>query len=225
MSKKSILVIGLTTLVAFAGIFIGYKMMDKPERLKVYNPTDINPKLVSPDVKDIYANHKIRDFKLVNQLGDTITEALFKDKIYVTDFFFTTCPSICPKMSTQMQRVQDAFKDDEQVMILSHTVFPETDSVPVLAAYGELYEVDPEKWQLVTGDKKEIYDLARRSYFAIIDEGGNGDEDDFIHTENFVLIDPNKRIRGFYDGTSKEDVDRLIQEIAILEQEFTTDAH
>lgn len=220
MNKKGLLVIGLTVVIAFVGIYIGYRMMDKPKRLQVYNPTDINPKLVAPDVKDVYANHKIRDFRLVNQLGDTITEKQFEGKIYVTDFFFTTCPSICPKMSTQMQRVQEAYKGDDKVMILSHTVFPETDSVPVLAAYAEKYGVNPNKWMLVTGDKKEIYDLARKSYFAIIDEGGNGDEDDFIHTENFVLVDPNKRIRGFYDGTSAEDVDRLIEEIAILEQEF-----
>lgn len=221
MNKKGLLVIGVTVIIAFIGIYIGYKLMDKPQRLKVYNPTDINPKLVSPDIKNVYANHKIRDFKLVNHLGDTITQELFKDKIYVTDFFFTTCPSICPKMSTQMQRVQAAYASDDRVMILSHTVFPEIDSVPVLAAYAEKYGVNPAKWQLATGDKREIYDLARKSYFAILDEGGNGDENDFIHTENFVLIDPNKRIRGFYDGTSPEDVDRLIKEIAILEQEFS----
>ncbi len=220
MNKSGILVIGLVVLIAFVGIYVGYKMIDKPERLKIFNPTDINPKLVSPDVKDIYAHHKIRGFKLVSQLGDTITQKQFDGKIYVTDFFFTTCPSICPKMSTQMVRVQEAFKDDDKVMILSHTVFPEIDSVPVLAAYAEEYGVEANKWLLVTGDKKEIYDLARKSYFAIIDEGGNGDEHDFIHTENFVLIDPNKRIRGFYDGTSLEDVNRLIKEIKILKQEF-----
>lgn len=220
MNRQGALIIGLVGTILFIGIYIGYRMMDKPERLQVFNPADINPKLVSPDVKDVYAHHKIRDFKLVNQLGDTITQKQFEGKIYVTDFFFTTCPSICPKMSTQLTRVQEAYKDDDKIMILAHTVFPETDSVPVLAAYADLYGVNPNKWMLVTGDKKEIYDLARKSYFAILDEGGNGDEHDFIHTENFVLIDPNKRIRGYYDGTSPEDVDRLIKEIKILREEF-----
>lgn len=220
MSKKAALILGSVLLVLSIGIYLGYRMFDKPPRLKVFNPTDVNAKLVSPDVRSVYANHKIRDFKLVNHLGDTITEKQFEGKIYVADFFFTTCPSICPKMSTQMTRVQEEFKDDDKIMMLSHTVFPETDSVPVLAAYADVYGVNPERWMLATGDKKEIYDLARKSYFAIVDEGGNGDESDFIHTENFVLVDPNKRIRGYYDGTSPEDVDRLIKEIKILRLEF-----
>ena len=206
-------------MIFFIAIAVAYQFLKPPVTLKIYNPADINPELVDSSVQDVSRMHRIADFELINQDGKIVTQKDFEGVIYVADFFFTTCRSICPKMSTQMQRVYEEFKDNEQIMLLSHTVYPEVDSVPVLAKYAKKYNADPKKWMLVTGDKKHIYELARKSYFAVTTEG-SGDEDDFIHTENFILIDKEKRIRGFYDGTSPEDVDRLIEEIKILQGEY-----
>lgn len=196
------------------GVLIAY-FLQQDDTLPIYNPIDINPSLVDESVRNVRNNHRISQFKLVNQLGDTITEKTFEGKIYVADFFFTRCMGICPKMTKQMDRAAEELKDENDVMFLSHSVTPVMDSVPILAAYAELYGANPEQWMLVTGDKKQIYDLARKFYFAVTTEGEGG-ETDFIHTENFILIDKEKRIRGFYDGTSKQDVDRLIGDIRIL---------
>ena len=147
------------------------------------------------------------------------TENDFRNKIYVTDFFFVTCPTICPKMTDQMHRVYEEFKENDDILFLSHTVMPEADSVPVLKDYAEKLKVDVKKWKFVTGDKKQIYNLARKTYFAAVTEGDGG-VNDFIHTENFVLVDKEKRLRGFYDGTSKKDVDRLIEDINALLYEY-----
>lgn len=204
-------------LIFFGAVLIAY-FLQKDKALPIYNPSDINPSLVDESVQNVKENHKIRSFSLINQLGDSISEKNFENKIYVADFFFTRCMGICPKMTKQMDRAAKEFKEDNEIMFLSHSVTPIADSVPVLAEYAELYGANPEQWMLVTGDKKEIYDLARKSYFAVTTEG-TGDSTDFIHTENFVLIDKNKRIRGFYDGTSSEDVDRLIEDIRILQKE------
>jgi len=200
--------------IFIAGVVVAY-FVQKDDSLLIYNPADINPSLVDESVRDVRRNHRISQFKLINQLGDTITEKTFEGKIYVADFFFTRCGGICPKMTKQMDRAAEVLKNEKDVMFLSHSVTPVMDSVPILAAYADLYGADPEQWMLVTGDKKQIYDLARKFYFAVTTEG-EGDEADFIHTENFVLIDKEKRIRGFYDGTSEKDVDRLIGDIRIL---------
>ena len=205
--------------VFIIGVLIAY-FLQQDDTLPIYNPADINPSLVDESVRGIRNNHRISHFKLVNQLGDTITEKEFEGKIYVADFFFTRCMGICPKMTKQMDRAADELKDEHDVMFLSHSVTPVMDSVPILAAYAELYGANPEQWMLVTGDKKQIYDLARKFYFAVTTEG-EGDETDFIHTENFILIDKEKRIRGFYDGTSKQDVDRLIKDIRILLKSYS----
>src|SRR5699024_1509606 len=132
--------------------------------------------------------HHIKDFELIDQRGDTLRLADLEGKVIVADFFFTTCPTICPKMSVQMARVQEEFKDEERLMLLSHSVTPEIDSVSVLADYAELHNADPDRWRLLTGDRAQIYRLARTSYFAALDEGDGG-PDDFVHTENFVLVD------------------------------------
>ena len=219
MRNPELIKIGSFLLIFFIAIAVAYQFLKPPVTLKIYNPADINPELVDSSVQDVSRMHRIADFELINQDGKIVTQKDFEGVIYVADFFFTTCRSICPKMSTQMQRVYEEFKDNEQIMLLSHTVYPEVDSVSVLAEYAKKYNADPKKWMLVTGDKKHIYELARKSYFAVTTEG-SGDEDDFIHTENFILIDKEKRIRGFYDGTSPKDVDRLIEEIKILQGEY-----
>jgi protein SCO1/2 len=201
------------------GIGIAYEMIKNDRVLPIYSPAMINPELVDKSKQDVTKGHRIGDFVLTNQDGEELTNKDFDGYYYVADFFFTTCPTICPSMSAEMQRIQAEFSDDEDFKILSHTVQPEVDSVPVLKKYAELYEADPTKWILATGDKKIIYNLARKSYFAAVTEGDGG-PDDFIHTENFVLVDKEKRIRGFYDGTSPESVDKLIVDIEILSQEY-----
>lgn len=209
----------ITVSIGVIGILIGFNMTKNNERLPVYAPTHINPRLVDSSLHLKSRGHFISDFELINQNGETVTGERLKDKIYVADFFFTTCPTICPKMADQMGRVYKKFYEDPEIMLVSHTVQPEVDSVEVLKEYAELHNADISKWIFLTGDKKQIYDLARKSYFAAVTEGDGG-VDDFIHTENFVLVDKNKMIRGFYDGTSEEDVDRLIADIEILKREY-----
>ncbi len=213
----------LPVLVVVAALAIGmavvYPMLKGRMHLKIYQPTDINPDLVDEELRRIGMNHRIADFSLIDQNGETVTNQTFSEKIYVADFFFTTCKSICPKMSKNMVDLSNDLKDDTNVMFLSHSVMPEVDSVPVLREYADLYEVDDTRWKLVTGSKQHIYELARKSYFAATTEGDGG-VDDFIHTENFVLIDPDRRIRGYYDGTSVDEMKRLATELDALELEY-----
>ncbi|WP_298518356.1 SCO family protein [uncultured Kordia sp.] len=163
--------------------------------------------------------HQIPAFSFTNQEGKTITEETFKDKIYITDFFFTTCPGICPKMTANMDILQQEFKNDDEILLLSHSVTPEMDSVPVLKAYAENKGIDSKKWHLVTGDRSQIYDLGRNHYFVEEDLGETKTEDDFLHTENFVLIDKNRQIRGIYNGLNKTAVQQLIADIKTLQKE------
>jgi len=195
-----------------------YTLLKPEERLPVFQPDMVNAELVDTTVQYVRKYHKIADFKLVNQNGDTITEEFYDDKIYVADFFFTTCLTICPIMTDHMIEIQEKIKDDEDILLLSHTVFPVTDSVPVLKEYAVEKGVLDEKWNLVTGDKKQIYDLARKSYLAT-KSTGDGGKYDMIHTENFVLVDKKKQIRGFYDGTQPEAIEDLMHDIEILKKE------
>jgi len=212
-----------TRILLFLAIFIAvvagaYWMLKPSDTLPIYHPAQLDPRLVDPSLKGAKGEHHILDFALVDQRGDTLRLADVGERIIVADFFFTTCPTICPKMTKQLVRVQQTFAGDDGLMLLSHSVTPEMDSVPVLAAYAQLHGVDPQRWRLLTGDRKQIYALARKSYFAALDEGDGG-PDDFVHTENFVLVDPQHRLRGFYDGTSTTDVDRLIGDIRKLKEE------
>lgn len=211
--------LGLFMVILFIGIMVAYQMNLDARKLPVYNPSQLNPKLVDESLAGVSQGHKIGNFQLINQEGNKVTDQDFKGKIYVADFFFTTCESICPKMSGQMQRVNKEFNEDEQIKLISHTVYPEIDSVPQLKKYAMEYGANAGKWELVTGSKKHIYELARKSYFAVTTDGDGG-ENDFIHTENFILVDKEKRIRGFYDGTNKKDVDQLIEDINILKNEY-----
>lgn len=217
MRTSDWLKIGIVLVVFAIGLTFSYQILKPKTNLPIYNPSELDSRLVDESVQRKGRGHRVLPFKLVNQFGDTITEQNLEGKIYIADFFFTTCPSICKDMAVEKRRLQDVFKNDDQIVIVSHSVTPEMDSVAVMHAYGEMQGAIEGKWQLLTGDKPQIYKLARQSYFAVLDEGGNGDEDDFIHTENFVLVDSQKRIRGFYDGTSAEAVDKLIADIAILQ--------
>ena len=208
-------------ILVFGGGVVGSYYILKPEpSLPIYNPSDLDPRLVNDSLQRKGRNHRVMDFKLVNQFGDTITQADLEGKIYVADFFFTVCPDICKDMAAQKRRLQEELRDEKDFAIVSHSVTPKMDSVAVLHKYGELHGAIRGKWHLLTGSTKQIYKLARRSYFAVLDEGGKGDEADFIHTENFVLVDPKKRIRGYYDGTSAEAVNQLIEDYQILKKEF-----
>ncbi len=214
-SKSTLIFLFFFTLIF---IPILYFLVKPKTKLPVYNPIDVNPRLVDDSVKHISKDHKVADFVLTNQNGKIITEADFKDKIYVADFFFTRCQTICPVMTSNMADLQDYFKEDDEIKFLSHSVTPIMDSIPILRAYATKKGVIDGKWEITTGDKKHIYDLARKSYFAVLDEGDGGDQD-FIHTEQFILIDKKKQIRGFYDGTDKNEVKRIIRDIEILKKE------
>jgi protein SCO1/2 len=196
-----------------------YSALKPSKSLPIYNPADVNPELVDTTIQHIANRHRIADFSLTNQNGKIITQKDYEGKIYVADFFFTTCGSICPKMTSNLVDVQKEFLHNPKVMLLSHSVLPDIDDVPVLKAYANLNGVIDSKWNLVTGDKKVIYTLARKSYLAV-KQGKPNELYDMVHTENFVLVDAKKRVRGFYDGTKKEEIARLIEDINwLLEDE------
>lgn len=162
--------------------------------------------------------HKIRAFNLIDQKGEQFTEKDLVAKVYVADFFFATCGGICPKMTSNMKVIQDAFIDDPEVLLLSHSVTPTNDTPEVLGEYAERNGVDYNKWRLLTGERTEIYDLGRNFYFVEESLGLEKSEDDFLHTENFVLIDQNRNIRGIYNGINKNSVNHLIEDIKILKE-------
>ncbi len=210
----------ITTMLVFAIVFltISYRLLDPEKTLPIMNPSDVNPELVDSTIQYVSKYHTIADFSFTNQNGKTITQKDYEGKIYVADFFFTTCTTICPMMTKNMADIQKAIVNNPKVMLLSHSVLPDQDSVPVLKKYAIDKGVIDTKWNLVTGDKKAIYGIARKSYLAV--KTANASEMyDMVHTENFVLVDTKKRIRGFYDGTKKEDVARLIADIDFLSKE------
>ncbi|MDI9256206.1 SCO family protein [Flavobacterium sedimenticola] len=209
---------GTFLLFSIITIALFYSALKPSKSLPIYNPSDVNPELVDSTVQYVSKYHTIADFAFTNQNGKTITQKDYEGKIYVADFFFTTCGSICPIMTTNMIDVQKAFLNNPKVMLLSHTVTPEIDSVPVLKKYALKKGVIDSKWNLVTGDKKDIYSMARKSYLAV--KLGKPEElYDMVHTENFVLVDAERRVRGFYDGTKKEDIQKLIDDINWLLEE------
>lgn len=213
--KKYRILIITFILFSIVTVSLFYNALKPQKTLPIYNPADVNPELVDSTVQFVAKYHTIADFSFTNQNGKTITQKDYKGKIYVADFFFTTCGSICPIMTTNMIDVQKAFANNPKVMILSHTVTPEIDSVPVLKKYAVEKGVIDSKWNLVTGDKKDIYSMARKSYLAV--KLGKPEElYDMVHTENFVLVDAERRVRGFYDGTKKEDIQKLIEDIQWL---------
>lgn len=196
-------------------MYLFYNALQPKKSLPVYQPADFNPELVAPEISHVKKYHTIADFKLINQNGDTITQKNYEGKIYIADFFFTTCPTICPVMTDNMVYLQEKLLDDPEVLLLSHSVTPEMDSVPRLKEYAVKKGVLDAKWNLVTGDKPQIYNLARKSYLAVKTDGDGGPFD-MIHTENFILVDKRRRIRGTYDGTNREEMARLLEDLRIL---------
>ena len=197
-------------------VFLVINLPNKDE-LPVLGAQDFSPELVDAQLENSKSEHLVSDFKLINQNGKTITQDTYANKIYVTDFFFTRCPSICPIMSNHMEELQETFRNNDDVMFLSMSVTPELDSVPVLKKYAERHGAIDSKWNITTGDKSHIYNLARKSYFAVVDYGDGGLQD-FIHTPNFVLVDQQKQIRGVYNGTATDDIELLKKDIVSLLQ-------
>jgi len=196
--KKFFIIFGILSIIIYLGI---YNLLSPEKMLPIYSPRDINPELVDSTVQHIGNDHKIADFAFTNQNGKVITQKDYENTIYVADFFFTTCPTICPKMTDNMVWLQNQLKNNPEVKLLSFSVTPDIDSPEVLKKYAIEKGVDDTRWNLVTGNKKDIYYLARKSYLAV--KTGKPEElYDMVHTENFILVDKNKRIRGFYDGTN-----------------------
>lgn len=155
-----------------------------------------------------------RDFQFTNQDNLVVTQNTFRDKVYVADFFFTSCPTICPLMKSQMVRVYEAFRDEPDLLLLSHSIDPEHDTVAVLHNFAEGLEVDSSKWHFVTGDKGAIYAMAKHYMLGVKEEkqapGG------YIHSGSFCLVDKERRIRGYYNGTDSKEVDQLIADLRQL---------
>jgi len=208
----------LLLICSFLGCTNGTKnKADTLKDLPYYQETTFTPVWMSSEmIPDTF--HRVGAFRLLNQDSLWITDETFENKIYVTDFFFTTCPGICPKMMDNLNLVQEAFIDDPEVLILSHSVTPERDSVSVLKNYAEAKGIRSGKWHLVTGKTMDIYRLGRKAYFVEEDLGIEKDIDEFLHTENFVLVDGKGHLRGIYNGLRKASVRQLIKDIHLLKK-------
>ena len=202
-------------LIYFLAVVLISCNQDSKKQLPIFNPVDFNPKLVDKSIRNISKNHTVKDFNLINQNGITITSKDYENKIYIVDFFFTSCPSICPIMTNNMLKIQEKFINNDDIMLLSMSVTPEIDNIKILKDYAIDKGVDDSKWNITTGSKKHIYELARKSYFAVVEQGDGGLQD-FIHTPNFILVDTKKQIRGVYDGTEEKEISRLIEDINYL---------
>jgi len=219
--KRTIFLIVFCTV----GISLFYYHFTRPQQevLPIYNPTDLTPDVVDPELLRIGRGHRIGAFSFLNQNGERITQRDVDQKVYVVEYFFTTCGTICPVMNKQLQRVQRAYMKNESVKLLSFTVNPEVDDVAQMKHYASIHHADDAQWWFLTGERSKLYELARKSFFVLKpaeaqnlgDAGG-----DFIHTNNFVLVDRKQRIRGYYDGTNPQEVDKLIRHIDILLSEL-----
>ncbi|MEZ4787191.1 MAG: SCO family protein [Flavobacterium haoranii] len=214
-NKKYYFLLTIVLILVFFGI---YYLSTPKKSLPIFTPRDVNPELVDTTVQHIGYNHIIQDFEFTNQNGKKITQKDYENKIYVADFFFTTCPTICPKMTDNMVWLQEQIKNNPKVMLLSHSVTPDIDTPEVLKNYALEKGVIDSKWNLVTGNKKDIYYIARKSYL-VVKTGKPEELYDMVHTENFVLVDQKRRIRGFYDGTNIEEVKKLLEDINFLSKE------
>lgn len=210
-------------LVVGVGIAIATYMISEQNQkrtLPYISPADVNKVLVDSSLHNKGTNHTILPFNLINQFGDSINESAINNKIVIANFFFTTCPTICPKMNNKLNWVYDSIKEEKDVMILSHSVWPEIDTVEAMYTYSTQFDITTDSWYFLTGDKEQLYKLARQSYLVApsvfdttFDQGGEGD---FIHTENVVLVDKEKHIRGIYDGLNDQEMKQLIDDVYLL---------
>ena len=204
-------------------LLLSCKQSTKVDRTKIlpfYNSEDFTPEWIAKENSNYSKIHKIAPFEFQNQNGEIITNKNFKGKIYIADFFFTTCPSICPILAKNMASIQEEYKNDTSVLLLSHTVMPWVDSIKKIKEYATEKKAIDGKWHLVTGERNTIYDLARTSYFADDEYKESKNKNDFIHTENFILVDAKGRIRGVYNGTLPVDIQRLKRHINLLKEEL-----
>lgn len=190
------------------------------DALPYFSEASFTPQWLEADAPELANFHQIPSFELTNQEGELITEKTFEGKIYIVDFFFTSCPGICLKMTESMGKLQEEFMSDDDVLFLSHSVTPKKDSVPVLKSYADAKHVVSGKWHLATGDQKQIYQLGRQQYFVEEDLGLAKEDDEFLHTENFILVDHNRRIRGIYNGLNKSSMRQLAHDIKCLKKEI-----
>jgi len=205
------------------GVTIAYFMMQPREKpLPVINPVDLETEMVDPGMLRIGTGHHVADFSFLNQEGETITQAEVEGKVYVVEYFFTTCGTICPRMNDQMRRIQLKFAENDDVRLMSFTVNPEVDTVAQMKSYADDHGAKNGQWHFLTGPKEDLYTLARKSFFVLkpAEAKNLGDVgSDFIHTNNFVLVDQKGRLRGYYDGTSAKEVDELMKDIERLLEE------
>ena len=194
----------------------------KMKKLPVLSPCDVNVDLYDSSLYRKCIGHKISDFKLIDQKNRKVNINNLKGKIVIADFFFVSCPGICLKMTKNLSGIHQNFKFDSSVLILSHTVWPEMDTPEILYTYAESYNINHDNWRFLTGDKKELYRLARTNYLVAPDikdpNYKHGSSADFIHTENIVLVDKKQRIRGIYDGTDIKDMKTLLSDIKVLQK-------
>ncbi|NAS11665.1 SCO family protein [Poritiphilus flavus] len=219
MRSYSVSLLGILMLLFLARCEEKPKKGSRVASLPYYNDSRFTPRWLEAGSEILKEFHRIPEFDLVNQDGETITQQTFNDKIYVADFIFTTCPGICPRMTANMALLQEAYINDTDVLLLSHSVTPEIDSVPVLKSFAQSKGIQSGKWHLATGDRTQIYDLGRNYYFAEEDLGAVKTANDFLHTENFVLVDKNRHIRGIYNGLNKTSVRQLMADIETLKRE------
>lgn len=205
------IVLALVAIGLLVGGYLAFGDGQQVRELPYFEPIETGSK----GKTDSLGRHLVSDFSLVDQAGKTVTRADFENSVTVVDFFFTRCEGICPRMTTQMNRVYEKYKGNPEVKLLSHTVNPENDSAEVLAGYAKRYNADAAQWHFVTGDKPQLYNLARKSYL-ISDTNGDGGKEDFVHSQNFALIDKTGHIRGIYNGIDSADVNRLLVEVDVL---------
>jgi len=217
LKRYKILIITMTIL-SIVILTLIYSQLKTSKKLPIYQPEMVEKALVDTTIQDVKKYHKIANFSLINQNNDTITQAFYDNKIYVADFFFTTCQDICPIMTEHMIEIQETLKTQPDIKLLSHSVIPEYDTPKILKEYAIQKGVDDTRWNLVTGSRKEIYTLARKSYLAVKDIPG--EQDAMVHTENFMLIDKKRQIRGFYDGTDDRAIKQLLKDIDILKESY-----
>ena len=226
MKKKVFLFFLIASFFIAIGYYINKKAIEedvyKNKNLAVLNPADLPDEMVDPSMLNIGFGHKINSFEFTNQHGNKVSLDNVKGKVFVAEYFFTTCPTICPIMNKQMQAVQKQFSNNLNFAILSFTVHPEVDTVEQLLRYAKRHGAKKGQWHFLTGSKEKLYETARKSFFLLkpAEVKNQGDVgSDFIHTNNFVLIDKNLQIRGYYDGTNKKEVSKLITEAKILLKE------
>lgn len=221
MVKRVIAIVIIVVLGIGTAYYMTIEQKDN-KILPVIQPKDLKKEMVDPELLDKGIGHRIGNFEFLNQYGEPISRGDVKGKVFVVEYFFTTCGTICPEMTEQMTRVQHKFRGNNNVKILSFTVDPDYDDVDILNAYADKYDAEKGQWHFLTGEKTELYELARKSFFVLkpAEAQNLGDAgSDFIHTNNFVLVDQKLRIRGYYDGTSREEVSELMEDIKLLLKE------